>query len=873
MKKLIQIITILTAVIMLQISCSGGGSSSGGGSEGDTASSLTEADMPTEVSAFSAAASTVTVSWAGNKNDGRYKVVLSTSADYADSVSFIKTVDPATSALDVAGVNLNEVYVFVISMFTDGSEGTAVAANEGAPVLVSNSTGNGTNVQGNGSGTTAQDSTNETGASQGTDTSGETSHVQSDPDIPSAVIASATGDGQVTVSWEGENYDGVYHVVVDDDSSYDDDAVLLERSGTSSPTVINGLQTGDYYVWVTAFDSDDNELFRTEAQAGSSIAVVNPATDPADEPGSVHAEIPAGSLAKGELLVSWSGDVNGGSYKVVIDDDYDYSNDTPVQIESGVSSPLVVNGLSSASYYTWVIPVAPDGTEGDPVAADGGSALIVYSGSIAAANDSASVYAGKSTVISAALLLGNDANNMTDDPLEIIEVKNSLGGSAVLADGLVTFTSEGEAGEEAGFSYVARIKDNPLFTVEGFVAVTVNPAPDVIANSDTSTVRQGEEIYLSIASLMANDEGNNLTFIDVANPVNGTLLQVDDNITFTSTGLAYQVAQFEYIIEDDIGTRATGTVVISVDPLPEVEAFVYEDIDTFNEQKTVYAPPTMNTVFNSWGRFDGNNFFADKNAAGITANANAWEFLSDPTRVSMPRNVTPYNGFVSPQELEDFTFEATVTSPHNDNDNIGLVIAYVRIDNINYSLTAVRTRGGMEPKDGWGIMYNVEDGPTHGNSGLGGRIIEQKVIGTKTTANWSGVTSRIKVVRSGDLITCYATDWNDTANYDASSKIEVNLADDPDLVKFRGAKPYGYMSFSQPNSTYLDINFDGGLDTSTMMFIDWDTGTVQVWTYNVDHWDITTKSIQEVLGYVRIVTNPVTGKRYLIKENSIELIE
>lgn len=40
----------------------------------------------------------------------------------------------------------------------------------------------------------------------------------------------------------------------------------------------------------------------------------------------------------------------------------------------------------------------------------------------------------------------------------------------------------------------------------------------------------------------------------------------------------------------------------------------------------------------------------------------------------MPLNVSPYNGFISPEKLENYTFEATLTSPSSDNNTVGLVI-------------------------------------------------------------------------------------------------------------------------------------------------------------------------------------------------------
>ena len=121
----------------------------------------------------------------------------------------------------------------------------------------------------------------------------------------------------------------------------------------------------------------------------------------------------------------------------------------------------------------------------------------------------------------------------------------------------------------------------------------------------------------------------------------------------------------------------------------------------------------------------------------------------------MPLNVYPYNGFVSPEKLENYTFEATLRSTNSDNDTIGLVIAFVRIGGINYTLTALRNTRGNAPSEGWGVCYGE-------NTNYASWIVDKKSV-DGTPSGWNGTRSRVKIERNGDSIKCYTTNWDDTA--------------------------------------------------------------------------------------------------------------
>lgn len=850
---------LLTAIFLVIVSCSSGA--------GSDSAALTDADIPSDVSASFSSSGDLEISWSGSANDSHYKIAILSQSTYESSAA-VNTVEDAASTQSIGGLTSGTYYAWVVQMLTDGSEGEAVAANDNAPLTYTASSGE----------------------------SGTSAAQNAEPDTPGD-LAITTGEGTITVTWSGNANSGSYKIIVDDDAIPEADTIS-EYSNAVSGATVSGLDSGSYYVWVIALDSTGSQNAIVAANGGYAIEVSNPATDPADTPTSVALSVT--ESGNGTLSLSWDGAANGGSYTVVLDNDPSIDNDTVCKTIEHATSPLEFDSLTSATYYAWVIPLDTDDTEGTAVTADEGAGCKVYNGTLSAAADTVGsttkVYRGIATEISIATLLDNDQNNMTSDPLEIIEIKNIENCTAVLNSSTITVTSTSEDAATASFTYVAQIKDVDLFSVEAAVTVTISELPAVGVVTESYSVQQGATTHIKVSELLSNDIGTDIELVNCHERIGGSVSRSGNTITFTSTGLAYEVTAFDYTIQDSFGTTASGSVSMSVTPLPELEAYVYNDAEDFEEEQATYEPQTMDDVFSSWARFDGNDYFADESEVTTSSASGDWVMSSTYDSIYMPTNVTPYNGFLSPQSLENYTFEVTVSSSSGwDNDNVGAVIAFTRQEvdtdddgtadtTYNYTLTAIRNRGGMKPYGSWGVVYNVGEGPTHSNCGLdknGGKIIQEMDLSSiKATGAWNNHATRIKVVREGDTITCYTTAWDDVDpdtdgnyNYVADSKITFNLSEDTDLEKFSGAKPYGYVTFSEPNSYYEDISITGALEADVMSNIASD-GTVTVKKYDeeTESWVEKTTTLQELYGYVRIITNPATGQSFLIKKDSVELI-
>ncbi|MEM6559650.1 MAG: hypothetical protein AAF605_07685 [Myxococcota bacterium] len=534
------------------------------------------------------------------------------------------------------------------------------------------------------------------------------------------------------------------------------------------------------------------------------------------------------------------------------------------------------------------------------------------------------VYVGIEAILPVVNLLLNDENNVgEDEELRIVSVGSPINGTVSLDDGNIRFTGAGVGA--GGFVYVVQSGDDASTQFEVNVSFSVLAAPTVVANSDQVEVKQGDSTVFTAASLLTNDVGTGLSVVSVQDPVGGMVTLDSGNISFESTGIAGRPAEFTYTIEDDSSDRSTGSVFVNVTPLDPVAAFVFADQSAFDAKATVYAPPTTLTIFNSWGRFAGDTFWA--NGPMATGDAASWTLIADEdddgnidgdldantidddstsflsggytingdvdgdgsfdARFMQTANTGSINGFISPQSYDNYTHEVTLWSLNTDNDMVGVVLAYEN-DGASRALYVARTKGGFPPYSGWGIL----------DSGF--NVLAEVGVGS-TAGGWSNQATRIKVIRTGDTFRIWATDWmTDSSAFfsppllDPNSLIEVDLSSttnnityypggvattvSADLTRYQGAKPYGYTNWSQGQSSYLDVDFDGGVvDDVLLLLTNKDpilpiyTGS-EVWRYSSGAWALSpSETIQGVLGFVRTVTNPDDGASFTIRQSEVEL--
>ena len=292
------------------------------------------------------------------------------------------------------------------------------------------------------------------------------------------------------------------------------------------------------------------------------------------------------------------------------------------------------------------------------------------------------------------------------------------------------------------------------------------------------------------------------------------------------------------------------------------EVLIYKNQNNLQFQLTNRKPQTPEMIFNNWGRIKGNLFYANKTEADLAGDAEATAWYFENNQIYMPLNVEPINGFVSNMEFDNYTFECTITSSHADNDSIGLIAAFHRENNNNYYLCFYANMSGTLPYTGIGISYQGADA-THTTWDNGSNLLYTGGNFGDSSASaghgWSNKTRRLKIQRDGDIFNFWFSEI-DSEILSTSPQFTIDINSDSRLLKFRGKKKYGYMTNSQPYSTYKNINFiNVGLDEN--IIIDYSNKKVYRFDNPTNSWKITTESIQNTLGYDMHILNP-EGKEY-----------
>lgn len=292
--------------------------------------------------------------------------------------------------------------------------------------------------------------------------------------------------------------------------------------------------------------------------------------------------------------------------------------------------------------------------------------------------------------------------------------------------------------------------------------------------------------------------------------------------------------------------------------LPQTSGWIYSSNELTQQALRTVRPPTMQEIFNTWDRFDNDDFFpGGRNPSGAAA---AWFYDSDNNRIVQPINQTRnYSGFLSDERLEYYEHDVTLQSLAGDDDLNSVVLAFVRIGNRNHALTCAATRGGVPPARSHQVVVDHHTTTQHGGRSAWSETARRRLIrennfaGTDGEANngsgWQGRFTRIYVTREGDKFTIYASRWNDRRLV-PESKMEFNLNDDPVLHKFKGPQQFGYGNFSQARSFFTNIDLKGGILWN--MLVDASQNVVYRWIN--DAWRILPGVIaQDVFGAPRIV--------------------
>jgi len=465
-----------------------------------------------------------------------------------------------------------------------------------------------------------------------------------------------------------------------------------------------------------------------------------------------------------------------------------------------------------------------------------------------------------------------------------------------------------------GTTYTYRIVAvNPFGSSEAQeVSISVDPLikPMEALRPEMQKVVLGDsKNIIPLSDLLQNYENNyNRSVLEIlsVNIDGGASVRIEgENALIDSSRMSYELegktVNLEYTVHiageplNDIFTTTVHMQLELVAPAVEtikeeellepVTGFIYDNRSDLERKMRLYEPPSPREIFEKWGRISNSEYFEDGKDAESSKNTNGdgadyalkWQLHEnqDETYLEYTKN-SVYAGFVSPdgEESDNFTLEATVSSKDDDNDTIGLIVAFFRDGKSSYILEAARSQGSssgenfIEPREGWGLIVRRLS-PDAENPEIGDVLwIRQLNVGGVMSRGWKDTRSRIKVVRSGDKVTITTTDWNDENNYVPGSVIAVNLRSDPELSRFRGPQKFGYFTASQERTSFRNIVLDGGVIQDKLFYLDPDTGESEVWWYDqsFNRWiPMAGADIQGVLGYPLEITNPETGETFLIE--------
>jgi VCBS repeat-containing protein len=171
--------------------------------------------------------------------------------------------------------------------------------------------------------------------------------------------------------------------------------------------------------------------------------------------------------------------------------------------------------------------------------------------------------------------IGVLANDVDDDPtttLWLASVSDPGHGSVTWdAYGVVTYTPDPDFFGSDAFTYKAT--DNITESNVATVTITVNPVNDPpVANDDAAVTDEDVPVTIDV---LANDTdvdvGTVLSVASVTSAGSGSaLLNADNTITYTPNVDFSGNDQFDYVVSDGAGGSDLGTVLVTVNPGPDV---------------------------------------------------------------------------------------------------------------------------------------------------------------------------------------------------------------------------------------------------------------------------------------------------------------
>lgn len=213
----------------------------------------------------------------------------------------------------------------------------------------------------------------------------------------------------------------------------------------------------------------------------------------------------------------------------------------------------------------------------------------------------------------------------------------------------------------------------------------------------------------------------------------------------------------------------------------------------------------MSEVFSKWKRTSHlTNGLFPSNPAELSS----WTYDPATDKIACSINSATVLGLISPYSFDEYTFDIVLSSTNNDDDSMGMVLAFKSVNGIEHTLIAHVTPGGHN-WDGFNtgtlpprlnIVVNLGQSVAQGL-----KLIQTLPIGTLPRQTWLGADFkggvRVRAIRNlnGTMsVQAMKPDGTDFPGGECKWTGPI-----PDL--FLSKCPIGYFSMSQPDTTYANI--------------------------------------------------------------------
>lgn len=313
-----------------------------------------------------------------------------------------------------------------------------------------------------------------------------------------------------------------------------------------------------------------------------------------------------------------------------------------------------------------------------------------------------------------------------------------------------------------------------------------------------------------------------------------------------------QLGQVMYSVSDDSGALALEPGYVLA-PLA-----VVNNADDLTTQRN--SRQSFSEIFNYWQRIA---YSGDPTVQSYPDELNAWVYHSDTDKIECTVNSNSLVGFISPDKYDNYTFEVEMSSPAADDDAIGILVGHVIENGIPYTLTVERrfdadgSNGGVLTNRLMVLLNSAQSVQSPGLPQTQVLHIGDDVF-TAPTGMWSALTTpiKLKVVKAGNLLTVSSSDRNGS-DYVAASEQTIDLSANPDLVRFVGKQPIGYVAQSQASSTWNTVQSPSSAAIIVNLVDN------QIEQFDGAAWNVTTGPVSDYIKPNRLYTNTTIGKIFM----------